>query len=59
MGPYNLLVGATGRGAQSCTSNIRVGIGPHGVLMVIGACDSALATTTKTTAPTATAAEDF
>jgi hypothetical protein len=36
-----------------------VGLGSRGVLMVIGAFGSALATTTKTTAPTATAAEDF
>ena len=49
------------RGPKSCISNIRVGLGSRGVLMVIGACGSDLATTTKTTAPTATAtaAEDF
>ena len=49
------------RGPKSCISNIRVGLGSRGVLMVIGAFGSALATTTKTTAPTATAtaAEDF
>ena len=48
-------------GPTTCNSNIRVGLGSRGVLMVIGACGSALATTTQTTAPTAmaTAAEDF
>ena len=61
MAHSHVLVGAAGKWIQkSCISNIRVGLGSRGVLMVIGACSSALATTTKTTAPTATAtaAED-
>jgi uncharacterized protein YjbI with pentapeptide repeats len=48
------LWGATDKGPKSCNSNIRVGLGSRGVLIVIGAFGNALATT-KTTAPTPTA----